>query len=140
MSKETIALIYFALAIGLMIWGFGSLIAALIRYVKEKPSDFASGIELSMKTHPTQWEYDAAENFIISESAQLEISIQSGNWGRVNTRQRLNGGSTHICNLRGKDGSALGRGIVAWRAATAIERQRRVQQWKTDALATMKAA
>lgn len=115
------------------------LVCAIRSSRRTPPSDFAAGVAHSMTTDSGSWDYSTDENWFESYKASLEISLQAGNFGRVNTKHRSNSGSSNITTFAGADLRAFRAALNKWRAATAIERQHTAERRKREALMAMKA-
>jgi hypothetical protein len=125
----------------ILVSAFVAWIVLGIRYqLRKPPSEFAAGVARSMVSDPTAWDYHSDENWLVSQKAMLEISLQAGNFGRVNTRQHVNCGSSQIVTFFGADRRAFCKALTTWRELTAIERQHTAERRKREALAILKAA
>lgn len=133
---EFFPLVMFAVFAGI---GIAAILSAFLRRTREKPSDFAAGVARSLSDDAQSWDYDQNENWIISHKAYLEISLQMGNFGRVNTRQCANTGSTQIVTFEGADRRAFANALAVWREKTAIDRAQIAERRKRDALQAMAA-
>ena len=122
-----------------LIWIVFSIIAAIVRRIRAQPSEFAAGVARSMKADPRSWDYDLNKNWIISERASLEISLQAGNFGRVNTRERSNSGSSQIVQFEGVDRRAFCTALREWRELTALDRKQIAERRKRNALNALAA-
>jgi hypothetical protein len=121
--------------------GLVALLFLIVRAVRaearKQPSEFAAGIARSLKSDPSSWDYNSAECWLISQKAALEISLQDGNFGRVNTRNCINSGSSHIVTFQSADRRAFRDALDRWRELTAIERTQTAERRKREALAAL---
>jgi hypothetical protein len=121
---------------------FVNVVIGIVKFARrnEKSSEFVGGIVHSMLRDSQSWDYDANENWLISDRAALSISLQVSNFGCVCTRHAVNSGSNNILKgLEGADRRAFCKALAEWRDKTAIDRQHRIERWKRDSLAAMAA-
>lgn len=126
----------------LIVFGSGFIVIAVVGIIHrsfERPSDFAAGVARSLREDSPSWDYHTDETWIISHKAALEISLQYENWGRVNTRQAVNSGSTQIITFKGADRRTFSNALQVWREKTAIDRAQIAERRKREAMLALAA-
>ena len=109
----------------------------VVRRLRQKPSDFAAGVALSLVNDSTSWDYQGDETWLLNHKASIGVSLQLGNFGRVNTLRSGNRGSDNIIQFAGADLRAFRIAFARWQKLTAMERQRVAEKRKRDALAAL---